>query len=97
MNDDRMDHLFSLYLLSKFREKKAFPYILALASLPEEWPEELLGDCITESLTSFIVSTFNSDISSIKKLIEDQKANIWSRAAALKSLASVIVPPVFEF
>lgn len=87
---DQMDYIFALYLLSKFREKRAFPHILALASLPEEWPEELLGDCITEALASFIVSTFNGDLSSIKKLIEDETLNEWSRNAGLNSLLGLV-------
>lgn len=90
VDDYHMDYTFSLYILSKFREKQAFPYILALASLPDEWPEELLGDCITEALARFIVSTFNDDLGEIKKLIENSNLNEWSRNAALKSLLGFV-------
>lgn len=87
---DQMDYIFSLYALSKFREKKAFPYILAFASLPGELPEALLGDCITEALARFIVSTFNGDLLSIKTLIENPELNEWSRNAALYSLIGLV-------
>lgn len=87
---DRMDHVFALYLLSKFREKKALPHILALAALPGQWPEDLLGDCITEGLSRFIVSTFNEDLSLIKQVIEDETLNEWSRNAALNSLLGLV-------
>ncbi|MFY7697570.1 MAG: DUF1186 domain-containing protein [Legionella sp.] len=90
IDDCQMDYIFSLYILSKFREKQAFPYILALASLPDESPEELLGDCITEALARFIVSTFNDDLVAIKKLIENPDLNEWSRNAALKSLLGLV-------
>ena len=90
IDDYQMDYTFSLYILSKFREKQAFPYVLALASLPDEWPEELLGDCITEALARFIVSTFNDDLVAIKTLIENPNLNEWSRNAALKSLLGLV-------
>ncbi|HAT1773652.1 TPA: DUF1186 domain-containing protein [Legionella pneumophila] len=90
IDDYQMGYTFSLYILSKFREKEAFPYVLALASLPDEWPEELLGDCITEALARFIVSTFNDDLAAIKKLIENPNLNEWSRNAALKSLLGLV-------
>lgn len=86
---EQMDYIFSLYVLSKFREKEAFPYILAMASLPGELPEDLLGDCITEALARFIVSTFNGDLLSIKTLIENPELNEWSRNAALYSLVGL--------
>lgn len=90
IDDYQMGYTFSLYILSKFREMEAFSYVLALASLPDEWPEELLGDCITEALARFIVSTFNGDLAAIKKLIENPNLNEWSRNAALKSLLGLV-------
>lgn len=83
---DRMDHIFSLYLLSKFREGKAFPFVIAFASLPSNNLEDLFGDCITEGVPRFIISTFNGDILSIKKVIENEKNDEWYREASLRSL-----------
>lgn len=90
IDEYQMDYIFALYILSKFKEKEALPYVLELSSLPDKWPEELLGDCITESLARFIVSTFNDDISAIKKIIENPTLNEWSRNAALKSLLGLV-------
>jgi Protein of unknown function (DUF1186)/SEC-C motif len=87
---DQMDYMFALYLLSKFREIKAFPLIIALATLPGEIPENLLGDCITESLARFIVSTFDGNLMLIKNLIENEHVNEWSRNVGLKSLLGLI-------
>lgn len=86
----QMDYLFALYLLSKFRETKAFPLVLRLAELPGEFPEELLGDCITEGLARFIVSTFDGDLDRIKQLIENAQANEWSRNSGLYSLLGLV-------
>lgn len=90
VQNDQMDYIFALYLLSKFRETKAYPLILSLAALPGETPEDLLGDCITEALARFIVSTFNGDITAIKHLIENENANMWSRNAGFKSLVGLV-------
>lgn len=87
---DQMDYIFALYLLAKFREPQAFPLILAFALLPNEWPEELLGDCITEALARFMVSTYNGDLPALKALIENPEANVWSRIAALRSLLGLM-------
>ena len=86
----QMDYIFALYLLSKFREKKAFPYVIALARLPGRWPEKLLDEGLTEGLASFIILTFNDDLSAIKNLIEDPTLNEWSRHEALNSLLGLV-------
>lgn len=85
-----MDYLFAIYMVSKFREQKAFPLILEIAALPDEWPEELLGDCITEALARFIVSTFNGDLAAIQRFIENPKHNHWARQATLNSLLGLV-------
>jgi hypothetical protein len=86
----RMDHLFALFLLAKFREPLAFPYVMQIAMLPDEWSEKLLGDCVTEDLPALIVSTYNGDWSGIKAIIENIYINIWLRSAALKSLLGLV-------
>lgn len=88
---EKMDHIVALYLLSKFREIKAFPLILRLAELPEEVLDELLDDCLTEGLPRFIVSTFNGDVDRIKQMIESEQLNRWSRDGGLRSLLGLVV------
>ena len=73
------------------QRKKTFPLIIRLASLPNSWPEQLLGDCITEGLARFIVSTYAGDLRAIKTLIETKTHNEWSRDAALRSLLGLVV------
>lgn len=88
--DYQMDYLFAVYVLSKLRETKAFPLILRLAELPGKLPEKLLGDCITEGLARFIVSTFNGDLDRIKQLIENKQVNGSSRNSGLRSLLGLV-------
>lgn len=90
VNYNQMDYIFALYLLAKFRETQALPWIISLAALPGDLPEKLLGDCITESLARFIVSTCEGDITNIIQLIENTQANLWSRNAALHSLVGLV-------
>lgn len=83
---ERSDIITTLFILAKLKEQKAFPYIIKIASLHDDWPEQILGDAHTESLTSLLVSTYNDDLPAIKHLIENRQANLWSRTAALESL-----------
>ena len=87
---NQIDYIVSFYILSKFREQKAFPSILAFASLPSELLEDLLGDFLTEGLARFIVSTFNGDLLAIKTVIENPQINRWFRNAALNSLIGLV-------
>lgn len=96
VTEDQMDYIFAIYILSKFREEKAFPLIVQLASLPEEWSVEIFGDCLTEALPRFFVSTFNEDLFLLKNLIENTSVNEWSRASALKSLLGLVVSDKME-
>lgn len=89
IKSEQTDYLFALFLLSKFREENALAPILSLASLPDPWPEKLLGDFITESLPQFLMCTCGDDISGIKKLIETPDANTWSRNAGLQCLVGL--------
>ena len=88
--EDNIGHMFALFLLSQFREKSAFESVIRLARLPEETLDYLIADCITDDLHRFIASTYNGDLSAIKNLIEDPQVNLWSRIAALESLAILV-------
>lgn len=90
VNLDNKGNLIGMYLLSKFREKRAFPYIIQIASFSEEWTESYFGDVVSEGLSSFLVSTYNGDLQKIKSLIENSSASIWCRSAALSSLLGLL-------
>lgn len=86
---DYMLHMYALYLLAQFREKRAFPKIIDLISLDSEYVEELLGDTLTDGLSSIIYSTYDGQISSLKNVIENQSINKYARSAALDVYAQL--------
>jgi hypothetical protein len=45
---DDMAHLYAMFLLAQFREARAYPLVVRLASLPGEVLHSLCGDFITE-------------------------------------------------
>lgn len=89
-------HLHALYLLSKFREKQAFYRVITIMSFPNEWPENILGDTITEDLHKIVASLYNGDLESIHAIIENTGINTWSRNAALKTLLVLVKEKILE-
>jgi len=90
LEDDYSGYLYALYLLAQFREKKAFPLVIKLASLPGKYPEELLGDILSDDLHKIIASVYDGDIVAIQQLIENLSCNMWSRDAGIKSLLALV-------
>jgi hypothetical protein len=87
---DYMGHIYALFLLSQFREKRAYEPVIELFSLPGELPFELVGDMVTENLNSVLASVSCGDDRLIKHLIENPNANEYVRAAALNSLVALV-------
>jgi hypothetical protein len=96
LDKDYIGHLHALFLLAQFREKKAFPFILELASLPEEYVENLLGDIVTENLHQVLGSVYDGNLDSLKAFIEARELNIWSRDAGLKTLLVLVKENILE-
>jgi len=90
IDDNAIGHLFALYLLSQFKEKKAFQLVIKLSKLPENDIEALIGDAITEELFKFLASTYDGNLSEIKGIIEGDTLNKWSRYAAIDSLLVLV-------
>ncbi len=78
--------IYALFLLSEFREVAAFSQILALARLPDRYPEIILGDWLLDGLPQFIVSTYTGDTLAIKALIEDKSVHVEARDAGMRAL-----------
>ncbi len=89
-SDYRLDYISALYILSYFREPRAFPYVIKLALLPADWAEKILGEHLTKSLTNWIVSTYNGDLQAIKNVIENETAVTYARSSALYSLIGLV-------
>lgn len=87
---NRIDYLVCLFLLAKFKEKKAFEYLIQMASFGEDWCLDFFGEhIINHSLTKLLFSTFNGDLSLLKKLIEDENAYMLFRTSALDCLSAL--------
>ena len=78
-------HIYASFLLAQFREKQSFKLIIDLVSLPDEIPDGIYGDLLTEELHKILASVCNGDTMPIKKLIEDSNVNEYVRCAAIKT------------
>ena len=60
---------YALYLLAKWREPRAFPYVVRWLSLPEELPFEIGGDIVTQDGARILAAVCDGDVAPIKALI----------------------------
>ncbi len=88
--EDYFAHIYALFLMAQFREKRAFPVIMDFITKSQEDIDYLLGDVITEGLGNIIASVFNGDIRLIYQVIEDEELDEFIRSAALKSLVVLV-------
>lgn len=89
-HDNYQAHLYAMYLLSQFRETKAFPLILRLISVPGDLPHAILGDVLTEDLSRILASVCGQEISCLQMLVENTSLNEYVRSAALLSLVLLV-------
>lgn len=81
----------AVYLVAKWREKKAYPLIVSWFSMPEEGPFDIGGDIILETGPRILASVFDGDPSAIKKLIEKAGADEYGRGGGLEALAILVM------
>jgi hypothetical protein len=84
-------YLYALYLLAQFRETRAYPLVVRIASLPPETVDELLGDTITEGLPKILASVCGGDMSLITRLAENAGAEKFARSSALSALLALVL------
>ena len=78
-------HMYAMYLLGEFREKQAFPKLVALMHLSEE-NISILGDSLTEDFPQLLCSTFDDEnIQMLLDVIENQELYEYSRSAAVSA------------
>lgn len=83
---DDLAWLYALFLLAQFREKRAYPMLVELASLPSSTVEALFGDLLTEDLAGLLASVAQGDPSGLQLLLENEQADLFARAAAVRAL-----------
>ncbi len=81
--EDYMLHVFALFLLAQFREKRAYPLATRIVSAPGETPFDLFGDTITEALSRILGSVYDGDPGPLQNLVEHEAVNDYVRSAAL--------------
>ena len=88
-SSNAMGHLYALYLLSQFREKRAYPLTIELFSLPGDIVEDLLGDSLTEDGSRMLASVCSGNLEPMRSLVENEEAYEYARGAALEAILNV--------
>jgi hypothetical protein len=83
--EDYMLHVFAIFLLAQFREKRAYPLLAKIVCAPGEVPFDLFGGTITEGLCQILASVYDGNPSLLHGLIEDEKVNGFVRNAAVEA------------
>ena len=86
----KMVHLYSLYLLGQFRERRAYPSIIRLFSLPAEIVDRIGADFLPDGLGSVLASVAGGDPGLIKELVQNREASIWARMGALRAIPTMV-------
>jgi len=80
---DYMLHLFAMFLLAQFRERRAYRPIVTIVSASGDVPDQLLGDTIAESLKQILGSVYDGDLEPLHRLVEDDNVNEYVRSSAI--------------
>jgi hypothetical protein len=87
---DYMAHIYAMFLLAHFRERRAYPLIVDFFSIPGEVVMDLTADVVTEYLNRILASVCGGDISLMTNLVENEEANEYVRNAALRGLVTLV-------
>jgi hypothetical protein len=87
---DYMGHIFALYLLSQFREERAYQPMVSLACADWQHVDIALGNIVTEDLGRMLASVCNGEISLICGMIENENLNEYIRGAAMDALVLLV-------
>src|SRR5262245_22104239 len=91
LDQDDSSYYYALYLLAQFRETRAYPLVVRIASLPPEPVNALLGDTITGGLPKILASVCGGDTCVIRRLGENTEAEKFTRGSALISLLALVL------
>ena len=85
-----MAHIYSMFLLAQFREKRAYPLVVDFFSIPGEISLDATGNVVTEHLGQILASLCCGDTSLMKSLAENENANEYVRNAALRGFLVLV-------
>ena len=89
-HDNYQGHLYAMYLLAQFRQKRAYPLIIRLFSFPGEIPNIIAGDVLTEDLSRILASVSGGDIEPLKQVIVTPSINEYVRAACQSAMVTLV-------
>jgi len=78
---------YALYLLARWREPRAYPYVVRWLSLSGEAPFHIAGDVVTQDGGRILAAVCKGDLEPIKALVLDRSANQGGRGAGVSALA----------
>jgi len=84
-------HIYAMFLLAQFREKRAYLLIKKLFSHPGDIIKPITGDFTIESLPRVLASICHGDLGIIKEFIENKDIYEYVRSAGLKALVILVV------
>ena len=82
---------YAAYLLSKWRETRAYPLFIRWLSLPGEQAHDLGGDTVTQDGKRFLASVCDGNLEPIKQLVQNRAAEEYCRGAAVEALALLAI------
>ncbi|MCI0390709.1 MAG: DUF1186 domain-containing protein [Acidobacteria bacterium] len=91
LDQDGSSYYYALFLLAQFRETRAYPLVVRIASLPPDTVDALLGDLTTEGLPKILASVCGGDTSLITRLAEHAEAEKFVRGSALSALLALVL------
>ena len=69
-------HIYAIYLLAMFKEKKAFKIITEVLSLDEEKIYDTFGELLEDDISKILASTFDGNIETLLNIIIDEEDEI---------------------
>jgi hypothetical protein len=78
---------YALYLLAKWRDPRAYPYVVRWLRLPGEQPFALAGDVVTQDGARILAGVCDGNLGPIQALVLDREAGEYGRSAGVTALA----------
>jgi len=82
-----MLHLFALFLLAQFREKRAYPLVVKIFRAPGELLYDLVGDIVTDGLSQILGSVYDGEPAPLEQLIESEDVYEYVRSSAIDAFS----------
>lgn len=86
----------ALFLLGEFQDKESFERIAALAALPSDVVDYLIGDTITSGLSDILYNTWDGNLTLLKNSIRNEEIDAYVRNAFLNCMAQLYLDGTLE-